>query len=177
MSDIPKLHPRSITFISICIVGVTAMALLGLLPNHLALQDLRQEAGELKDEIQRQEALAPVIKKLVQKAKPLDLMGLQQPPARAVTGSTMTELSTQLADMSVQHGLTLEMAAPDERSLSDTTGHLVLNLRVSGDFFRFRGFLLALAKMPALAHMETVHIETLNDRRELSTRLVFLQAT
>jgi Tfp pilus assembly protein PilO len=177
MADIPKLHPRSLTFIFICLVGVTAMALLGLLPNHLALQDLREEASQMKEEIQRQEALAPVIKKLVQKAKPLDLLGLQQPPARVATDNTMAELSTQLADMAAQHGLTLEMAAPDERSLSDTSGHLVLNLRVSGDFFRFRGFLLALVKLPALANMDTLHIETLNDRRELSTRLVFLQAT
>lgn len=176
MADIPTLHPRSITFIFICVVGVTAMALLGLLPNYLALQDLRQEAAELKNEIQRQEALGPVVKKLVQKAKPLDLMGLQQPPARAAAGGGMDALSIQLADMASQHGLTLEMAAPDERSLMDTNGDLVLNLRVSGDFFRFRGFLLALAQMPALAHMETMHIETLNDRRELSTRLVFLQA-
>ena len=37
MAEIPKLHPRSITFIFICLVGVTAMALLGLLPNHLTL--------------------------------------------------------------------------------------------------------------------------------------------
>lgn len=176
MADIPTLHPRSITFIFICIVGVTGMALLGLLPNHLALQDLRLEAAELKNEIQRQEALAPVIKKLVQKARPLDLMGLQQPPERASVGETMGDFSIQLADMAAQHGLTLEMAAPDERSLVDTNGHLVINLRVSGDFFRFRGFLLALAQLPALAHMDTVHIETLNDRRELSTRLVFLQA-
>lgn len=176
MADIPKLHPRSMTFIFICLVGVTAMALLGLLPNHLTLQDLREEAGQLKEEIQRQEALAPVIKKLVQKARPLDLLGLQQPPARVATGNTMAELSSQLADMAAQHGLTLEMAAPDERSLADISGHLVVNLRVSGDFFRFRGFLLALVKLPALANMDTLHIETLNDRRELSTRLVFLQA-
>lgn len=176
MADSPILHPRSITFIFICLVGVTAMALLGLLPNHLALKDLREEAAQLKDEIQRQETLAPVVKKLVQKAKPIDLMGLQQPPARAATESTMAELSSNLSEMAAQNGLTLEMAAPDERSLADTSGHLVINLRVSGDYFRFRGFLLDLAMLPALAHMDTVHIETLNDRRELSTRLVFLQA-
>jgi Tfp pilus assembly protein PilO len=176
MAESPKLHPRSMIFIVLCLVGVTAMALFGLLPNHLALKDLHEEAGELRDEIQRQEALSPVIKKLVQKAKPLDLLGLQQPPARVATTSTLAEISTQLSDMAAEHGLTLEMAAPDERSLADTNGHLVLNLRVSGDFFRFRGFLLALANLPALANMESVHIETLNDRRELSTRLVFLQA-
>jgi Tfp pilus assembly protein PilO len=177
MAEIPKLHPRSITFIFICIVGVTAMALLGLLPNHLELQDLRAEADQLRAEIERQEMLAPVVKKLVQKAKPLDLQGLETPPVRTPSDETIGELNARLADMAAQHGLTLEMAAPDERSLADTNGHLVLNLRVSGDFFLFRGFLLTLARQPELARMETLHIETLNDRRELSTRLVFLQAT
>jgi Tfp pilus assembly protein PilO len=177
MAEIPKLHPRSITFICICFIGVTAMALLGLLPNHLALQDLREEADELKVELKRQETLSPVLKKLVQKAKPLDMHGLRPPPTRAPSTDTIGEFSARLADSAAEHGLTLEMAAPDERSLADTDGHLVLNLRVSGDFFLFRGFLLALAGQPELARMETLHIETLNDRREMSTRLVLLQAT
>lgn len=88
----------------------------------------------------------------------------------------MAILSTRLAEMAAEHGLTLEMATPDERSLSDADGHLIVNLKVSGDFFRFRGFLMALVQQSNLARMETLHIETLNDRRELSTRLVFLQA-
>jgi Tfp pilus assembly protein PilO len=176
MAEIPKLHPRSLVFICICLVGVTAMALLGLLPNHLELQELREEAQRLQAEIKRQEVLAPVVKRLVQKAKPMDLQGLQPPPPQETASVSMAALSTRLADMAARHGLTLEMAAPDERSLIDTDGHLVLNLRVSGDFFRFRSFLMALVQQANLARMETLHIETLNDRRELSTRLVFLQA-
>jgi hypothetical protein len=177
MAEIPKLHPRSITFIFICIVGVTAMVLLGLLPNHLELKELREEADQLRIEIKRQELLSPVVKKLVQKAKPLELHGLTPPPERQASSETITDLSTRLADLAAQQGLTLVMAAPDERSLVDTDGHLVLNLRVSGDFFLFRDFLLALARQPDLARMETLQIETLDDRRELSTRLVFLQTT
>jgi Tfp pilus assembly protein PilO len=175
MPEFPKLHPRSLTFIVICLVGVTAMALFGLLPNHLELNDLGEEAQQLKREIQRQEILSPVIKKLVQKVKPMQFEGLAKPPVRSAVEGTMADLNAKLADLAVQHGLTLEMAAPDERSLADTGGHLVINLRVSGDFFRFRGFLMALVQQANLARMETLHIETLNDRRELSTRLVFLQ--
>jgi Tfp pilus assembly protein PilO len=176
MPEIPKLHPRSISFIFICLVGVTAMALLGLLPNHMELKELQAEAQRLRSEIQIQEALAPVVKKLVQKVKPMALEGLQKPPVREATVASMSNLSTQLADLAAQHDLTLEMAAPDERSLADTTGHLVLNLRVSGDFFHFRDFLMDLVQQANLARMETLHIETLNDRRELSSILVFLQA-
>jgi Tfp pilus assembly protein PilO len=176
MPELPKLHPRSISFIFICLVGVTAMALLGLLPNHLELKELGEEAQLLKAEIQRQESLAPVIRKLVQKAKPIRFEGLQMPPDREAADGTLSDLNTHLADLAAQHGLTLEMAAPDERSLADTSGHLVINLRVSGDFFHFRQFLMALVQQGNLARMETLHIETLNDRRELSTRLVFLQA-
>ena len=176
MAGIPKLHPRSITFIFICLVGVTAMALLGLLPNHLELQELREEANQLEMEIQRQEALSPLVKKLVQKVKPMALQGLEQPPPREASEGSMAALSTQLADLAAEHGLTLEMAVPDERSLVDTDGHLVINLRLSGDFFRFREFLMSLVQQANLARMETLRIETLNDRRELSTRLVFLQA-
>lgn len=176
MPEIPKLHPRSISFIFICLVGVTAMALLGLLPNYFELKELGEEAQRLKGEIQRQESLAPVIKKLVQKAKPMRFEGLQRPPDREAANSTLSDLNAHLADLAAQHGLTLEMAAPDERSLADTSEHLVINLRVSGDFFRFRQFLMALVQQANLNRMETLHIETLNDRRELSTRLVFLQA-
>jgi hypothetical protein len=176
MPEIPKLHPRSLSFILVCLVGVTTMALLGLLPNHLELKELDEEVAQLKAEIQRQEALAPVVKKLVKKAKPMPLEGLIKPPEREAVGSTISDLNAQLADLAAQHELTLVMAAPDERSLADTSGHLVLNLRVSGDFFHFRGFLMALAQQANLTRMETLHIETLNDRRELSTRLVFLQA-
>ena len=175
MAEIPKLHPRSMVFICICLAGVAAMALLGLLPNHLETMDLREEATALQEEIKRQELLAPVVKRLVQKAKPLDLQGLQPPPDQKPASVSMAGISTQLADMAAQHGLTLEMAAPDERSLADTAGHLVVNLRVSGDFFRFRGFLMALVQQAHLVRMETLRIETLNDRRELSTRLVFSQ--
>jgi Tfp pilus assembly protein PilO len=176
MPEIPKLHPRSISFIFICLVGVTAMALLGLLPNHMELKELQAEAQRLRSEIQSQQALAPVVKKLVQKARPMSFEGLKKPPVREATNASMSNLSAQLADLAAQHDLTLEMAAPDERSLADTNGHLVLNLRVSGDFFNFRGFLMDLVQQANLARMETLHIETLNDRRELSTRLVFLQA-
>ena len=106
----------------------------------------------------------------------MPLEGLIKPPEREAVGSTISDLNAQLADLAAQHELTLVMAAPDERSLADTSGHLVINLRVSGDFFRFRQFLMALVQQANLTRMETLHIETLNDRRELSTRLVFLQA-
>jgi Tfp pilus assembly protein PilO len=142
----------------------------------LELKELGEEVQQLKAEIQRQEILSPVIKKLVQKAKPVQFEGLKKPPVRSAAKETMADLSAKLADLAAQHELTLEMAAPDERSLADTSGHLVINLRVSGDFFRFRDFLMALVQQANLARMETLHIETLNDRRELSTRLVFLQA-
>jgi Tfp pilus assembly protein PilO len=172
---IPELHPRSIIFIIICLFGVVGVGLLGIYPNYKALAELDQDITQLNEDIKQQEILSPVVNQLIQKAKPLDTKGLSLPNGPKVPKQSFEEIEALLDDIAKQSNLVVVHIAPDERSLTADSRHLVINCSVQGDFFDFRKMLLKMGNVSNLENMEQIQIQTQEGAKMMRLRLVFVQ--
>jgi Tfp pilus assembly protein PilO len=172
---LPELHPRSITFLISCAVGVLAIGLLGLYPNHLALKEMDSEIETLDLRIQEQQTLSPVLKKLIVKAKPANTMGLTTPLKQTAIRMGVDEITKLLNELADRSQLEIEQVTPDESSLAQESRYLIMNLAAKGDYFNFRNLLIELGKLPFLNDINNFEIIVGNNVKQLKLKLVFLQ--
>ena len=70
----------------------------------------------------------------------------------------MNAISTVFQDIAGRHNLKLEEIKTDVNSLMQESGYLLMWLRLSGEFLKFREFLIDLGSIPSLEHIEEINI-------------------
>jgi hypothetical protein len=55
------------------------------------------------------------------------------------------------------------------------TGYLSMQIRLNGDFYKFREFLVDLGSIPSLEHIEEINIRPLQKSREFEIKLWLAQ--
>jgi hypothetical protein len=67
--------------------------------------------------------------------------------------------------------LKLEEITTDDSSLMPESGYLFMRLRLSGDFFKIREFLIDLGAIPSLEHIEEINIRSTKASKELRLKI------
>ena len=86
----------------------------------------------------------------------------------------MNTISKVFQDIAARHNLTLEEVKTDVSSMVQDSGYLMMRLRLSGDFYKFRDFLVDIGSLPFLEHIEEIDIRPLKTARELDIKLWLL---
>ena len=86
-------------------------------------------------------------------------------------GETVTKIPAFFAAKAKECGLALVHATPDVMSFAEKFKLLKVDVRVAGSFLRFRPFLIALATVPFVDHIETIRVERVKGTRQLDVTL------
>ena len=87
----------------------------------------------------------------------------------------MTKVFDQIKAIAKGYNLKLEEITPDVNSLKGGSGYLLIQLVVTGDFFKLREFLVDLGAIPSLAHIEEMRIKAIEEAREIKLRIWLAQ--
>ena len=172
VDKIPK-NPltQSLFIFVICVVGVLAFLLLIILPSQKTSAQLDREIDELNVRIEEQRILTPVFHSLLKRAKMAPPSALPSPEKTKLTHDGMNTISKVFQDIAVRHNLTLEEVKTDVSSMMEDSGYLMMRLRLSGNFYKFRDFLVDLGSIPSLEHIEEISIRPMKTARELRIKL------
>ena len=173
MSDKISSSPlaQSFVILVICAVGILAFFVLIILPSKKTSADLDQEIETLTVRIEEQRILTPVFHSLLQRAKMEGPSELPSPEKSKLTHGDMNAISSVLQDFAGRHNLKLEEITTDDSSLVQESGYLLMRLRLSGDFFKIRKFLIDIGAIPSLEHIEEINIKSTKTSKELRLKI------
>ena len=175
MSDKISSSPlaQSFVILVICAVGILAFFVLIILPSKTTSADLDQEIESLTVRIEEQRILTPVFHSLLKRAKvpPPGDGDLPSPEKSKLTHADMIAIPTVIRDFAGRRNLKLEEITTDDSSLMQESGYLLMWLRLSGDFFKIREFLIDLGSIPSLEHIEEINIRSAKTTKELRLKI------
>ena len=162
---------QSLVILVICAVGILAFFLLIIFPSQKTSADLDQEIEKLTVRIEEQRILTPVFHSLLKRAKKEGPSELPSPEKSKLTHGDMNAISTVFQDFAGRHNLKLEEITTDDSSLMQESGYLLMRLRLSGDFFKIRKFLIDIGSIPSLEHIEEINIGSRKTSKELRLKI------
>jgi len=177
MSDKISSSPlaQSFVILVICAVGILAFLWLIILPSKKTSADLDREIESLNVRIEEQRILTPVFHSLLKRAKMEGPSELPSPEKSKLTHGDMNAISKVFQDFAGRHNLKLEEITTDDSSLMQESGYLLMRLRLSGDFFDIRKFLIDMGSIPSLEHVEEININSTKSSKELQLKIWLAQ--
>jgi Tfp pilus assembly protein PilO len=177
MSDKLSSSPlvQSFVILVICAVGILAFIFLIILPSQKTRAELDRDIERLNVRIEEQRILTPVFHSLLNRAKMEGPSELPSPEKSRLSQGDMNSISTVFQDIAGRHNLKLEEITTDVSSLMQESGYLVMRLRLSGDFFKIREFLIDLGSIPSLEHIEEINITPTKTSKELRLKIWLAQ--
>jgi len=166
---------QSILIFMICTVGILAFLLMIIVPSQKTEAELDARIDELKARIEEQRILTPVFHSLLNRAKMASPSELPSPEKTKLTHGDMDEISKVFQDLAARYNLKLEEMATDVNSMMQDSGYLLMRIRLSGDFYRFRDFLIDLGGIPSLEHIEEVDIRSAQKSKEMWLKIWLAQ--
>ena len=173
---ITEIFPaQSLIFILICGAGIIVFVFYIILPSQKTAADLDTKIEDLERRIGEQRTLTPVFYSLLNKAKAEDETELPITQKAKMARGDMTKVFDQIKAIAKSYNLKMEEITPDVNSLKGGSGYLLIYLVVTGDFFKFREFLIDLGAIPSLAHIEEMRIHAIEESREIKLKIWFAQ--
>lgn len=166
---------QSMLILIVCVVGILAFMLLIILPSEKSSKELDLEISKLNARMEEQRILTPVFHSLLKRSKMAPPSDLPVPERTKLTYGSINTISNVFQDIAARHNLKLEEIKTDVGSMVQDTGYLSMQLRLSGDFYKFREFLVDLGSIPSLEHIEEINIRPLESIRELDIKLWMAQ--
>ena len=171
----PRIHPSNLIYFAICVFGVGAFFLVGILPNTMAMDNLENSIAELNAKVQAQELLYPVYRQLIKEVQQQIPASLPLPKGGKIARSDLSHINDVFINLAKQSDVTFESATPDASSYLEEAQHLTMNVAFSGDFFNFRKLLFGISRLPYLDSISSMKIETGNQKKTIEMRLILLQ--
>ena len=166
---------QSVLIFIVCLVSILAFVLLIILPSEKSAKELDQEIEKLNARIEEQRILTPVAHSLPKRIKMTPPSDLPVPERTKLTYGDINSISNVFQDIAARHNLQLEDIKTDVSSMVQDSGYLSMQLRLNGNFYKFRDFLVDLGSIPSLEHIEEINIRPLKTSRVLEIKLWLAQ--
>ncbi|MEW6267026.1 MAG: hypothetical protein AB1641_28460 [Thermodesulfobacteriota bacterium] len=163
---------RSQTWLFLLLGAVILGAVLfGLYPQNRALGKQEEEKFRLEADIEKQKLLHPLYTELYQKAKFERPAGLPLPPRKKLPRDRIGQLNAIFLEAARQSGLEFEKVLPQVNSLNMNTGLLMVDVFLKGDFLNLRKFVVNMAQMPFVEHLERLNVRRVQGGDSIQLRL------
>ncbi|MGD8264862.1 MAG: hypothetical protein PVF14_14705 [Desulfobacterales bacterium] len=169
------LSTQSLIYFLICAVGIIVFVFLIIIPAQRTSAELDASIEDLGRRIDEQRILKPVFENLLKRVKSKNQTGLPITKKAKLARGDIGNLSTTLQEMAQRYDLNLKEIKTDVTPGTNKNGYLLMQIDVTGDFIKFRDFLIDLGTIPSLEHIETVDIRAIEANREIKLKIWLAQ--
>ncbi len=169
--DLFKMPRRSQAYLLLWTVGALAFVLLSIYPSHKHMVGVERELQQLNDKVEEQRVLFPIYEGLLKKIWSSRVQSRDSRTRVRLTQNQMNDISGILEDVAQRHNFEVISTTPDVKSMAKNPGYLLVAMVVRGKFLDFRQFLLELAGLPFLEHIEGIQIQEITDTKEFTLKL------
>jgi len=176
MKKILSLLPtQSLIYILTCGGGVIVFIFLIIIPNQNTSTELDQEIEKLNDRIEQQRILRPVFDTLLDRAKREKSTELPAIKKVKLNRDDINKVSEIIQDMAGRHDLKVQDVRTDANEIMNNTGYMLMRVQVTGDFIKFREYLMDLGTIPSLELIEEINIRAIEGNREYKLKIWMAQ--
>lgn len=172
---LPKLPIQSIRYIAICLVAILGFGLLAIFPSHQAIRATERKIEKLQQEIEEQEVLKSLFQNLLKQAQSKAPSEMPFPKKEKLSREETDGIFVYFQELAEKNDFKVESIVPDVVSLTDGSGHLMLNTTMKGEFLNFRRLLLEIGELPYIEQIETIQIRTVGQLKEFRLKIWIAQ--
>lgn len=118
----------------LCVLGLLVFLSLVIYPNYRNMREYDRRISALNGEIALRQALAPIYRRLVEKARIAPSTQLKLPEKTVLDMDTTGRLTQIFQNIAKTAGLTLESVIPDAQTVDQGNGHLLVDVVFRGEF-------------------------------------------
>jgi hypothetical protein len=146
-----------------------------IIPSQRASSKLDKDIEKLSDRIEEQRILKPVFESLLKQAKKKNPTELPATRKAKLARGDISKISEKMQEIARRHGFKLRDIRTDLNAMTGNTGYLLMRIDVTGDFMRFRDFLVDLGTIPSLEQIEEIQIRAIEASREFKLKIWMAQ--
>jgi len=178
MKNILSILPtQSLVYCLICGAGIIAFIFLIIIPSEKTSAELDRDIKSINDRIEEQRILRPVFESLLKRAKKEDLTEspLTQTQALNPASGDINAITNLLREVARSHDLVMKDISTDVAALMKNTGTMQMRINITGDFMKFRDFLIDLSAVSVLEQIEEIQIRAVEGTREFDLKIRIAQ--
>jgi hypothetical protein len=166
---------QSLIFFLICGAGILVFIFLIIIPTQKAASQLDKDIEKLTNQIEEQRVLKPVFESLLKRVKRKNPTELPATRKLKLALGDISKVSEKMQEIARNHDFKLQDIRTDVSLFTGNTGYLLLRVDVTGDFMRFRDFLVELGTIPYLERIEEIQIRAIEASREFKLKIWMAQ--
>ena len=170
-----NLPTQSLIYVLVCGAGVLVFIFMIILPNRSISEELDQDIEKLEERIEQQRILRPVFESLLERAKKENPTHLPATKKVALVHGDINKVTDLLQDMAGRHDLKIKDIRTDVNAMMNNTGFIMMRIHATGDFMKFRDFLLDIGTIPSLEQIEEIVIRAVEQNREFKLKIWMAQ--
>jgi len=169
------LPTQSLIYFLVCGAGIIIFVFLIIIPNRNTAAELDQEIAKFNERVEQQRILRPVFDSLLERAKIENPTVLPATKKAKLARGDINKVSEHLQDMAGRHDLIIQDIRTDVDEIMNNTGYMLMRIQATGDFMKFREFLVDLGTIPALEQIEEITVQAVEGNREYKLRIWMAQ--
>jgi cell division protein FtsL len=169
------LPTQSLIYFLVCGTGILVFVLLIIIPTHKTSAELDRDIDKLNARIDEQRVLRPIFDNLLKQIKNKGPTDLPLTPQKKMARGDIGRISERLLEIAGRHDLKLHDIRTDVNALENNTDYLVIRLHATGDFKKFRDFLVDLGNIPSLEQIEEIDIRAVENSRAFKLKVWLAQ--
>lgn len=150
-----------------CGLGLLAFLFLVIYPNYRSMREYDRQISALNGEIALRQALAPIYKKLVEKARIAPSTQLKSPEKTALGMESTGRLAQIFQNIADTAGLTLESVIPDAQTFDQGNGLLMVEVVFRGEFLNFQPLINTIAEQSFVDRIHNIHIRCADENKSI----------
>jgi Tfp pilus assembly protein PilO len=157
----------NLTYIATCCGLIIITLLAGIWPYQKITSNQQEEINALIYQIKEQEALSPVLKKLIESANLSgnELLMMEKDQPEIVLRDT-SSISQYIKQSALRSGLSVLSLVPELKSLTKDSNFLPFEMKLQGSLNGLRSFLMTIGRLQFLEHIETIDINSRGRMKE-----------
>jgi cell division protein FtsL len=176
MKKINSILPtQSLIYFLICGAGILVFVLLIIIPTQQTSAELDRDIEKLNARIDEQRILKPVFDKLLKQVKKKGQTKLPVTKKVKLARGEINKISERLLEIARRYDLQLHDIQTDVNALENNAGYLLIRIHATGDFKKFRDFMVDLGAIPSLVQFEEIRIRAIENSREFKLKVRLAQ--
>ena len=171
MENISKLKKNTVIYLIIYVAVIAAFILFLIYPNHKRIIKLNEDIIRKTNEINQQEMLGPLFKKLLAKTREKDGNIFPVIKSGKFPKGEIAGISSIFSGIAEKNKLIVIKSEPDVNTLKEGSDSLRVNLSLKGDYTNFRPFLMELNKIEYLKEIGSIQIDASHGIKELRLKI------
>ncbi len=169
------LATQSLIYFLICGAGIIIFVILIIIPAQKTSAELDGDIEKLNARLDEQRILKPVFDKLLIQVNKRGVTTLPAPKKVKLARGDIHKISEHLLETARRYDLTLRDIQTDVKALGNNAEFLLLRIHATGDFKKFRAFLVDLGNLPSFEQIEEIQIRAIENSREFKLKIWLAQ--